>query len=251
MNRGCHHAFGTVRDSLTPPAMTADLVTVVLVSSIAGSPAQWAPQVDHLRPDYDVVAVTLPGHAGTPGADTYTVEALAEFVLAQVEGRGRLVLVGHSGGALVAAHLAAARPDRVVGLLLVDPGTDGRAFPAEMAAPMLAALRSEAYPHVAAEHWSALLDGASDATREQALSDLRATDPEALPDFLEAMGTYDALTPIRSVAAARPVVAVVTPMSEGPDAVAAAADGVKVVRAEGTSHWVQLDRPAVVNGAVD
>lgn len=231
--------------------MPAELVTVVLVSSIAGSPAQWAPQLDHLQARYDAVAVTLPGHAGTGGQDSYAVEALADHVISLVKGRDRLVLVGHSGGALVAAHLAAAHPDRVAGLLLVDPGTDGRAFPAEQAAPMLAALRSEAYPHVAADYWASILEGATDATRERALGDLRATDPGVLPDFLEGMGSYDALTPIRAVAATRPVVAVVTPVSEGPHAVATEADGVEVVRVEGTSHWVQLDRPDAVNDALD
>ena len=39
-------------------------------------------------------------------------------------------------------------------------------------------------------------------------------------------------------------------MSEGPDAVASEADGVEVVRVEGASHWVQLDRPAVVDEAI-
>ena len=235
----------------TKKPMTADLVTVVLISSIAGSPAQWAPQVDHLQPHHDIVAVTLPGHAGADGQDDYSVEALAEYVLAQVEGRDRLVLVGHSGGALIAAHLAAALPDRVVGLLLVDPGTDGRAFSAEQAAPMLAALRSEAYPHVAAEHWSSMLDGASDATRDLALADLEGTDTDVLPDFLEAMGSYDALAPIRAFAASHPVVAVVTPMSEGPHAVVTEADGVEIIQVGGTSHWVQLDRPDVINEALD
>ena len=236
---------------LTTLTVMAELVTVVLIHSVAGSPAQWAPQLEHLRPHYDAVAVTLPGHAGADGQDAYTVEALADYVLRQVEGRDRLVLVGHSGGALVAAHLAAAHPDRVAGLLLVDPGTDGRAFPAEMAAPMLAALRSEAYPHVAAEHWSGMLEGATEATRGLAMSDLRATAPDVLPDFLEAMGTYDAVTPIRSFASSHPVGAVVTPMSEGSDALVGSSDAVDVARAEGTSHWVQLDRPEAVNGALD
>ena len=231
--------------------MATEPVSVVLIHSIAGSPAQWTPQLEHLQPVYDAAAVTLPGHAGTEGLDTSTVETLASYVLRQVEGRDRLVLVGHSGGALVAAHLAAGHPDRVAGLLLVDPGTDGRAFQAEMAAPMLAALRSEAYPHVAAEHWSGLLEGATEATRSRAMSDLQTTAPAVLPDFLEAMGTYDAVTPIHTFSSSRPVVAVVTPMSVGPDALVASSDAVEVVRVTGTSHWVQLDKPGVVKDALD
>lgn len=230
--------------------MTAERVTVVFIHAIAGSPTQWAAQIDALGSDYEVVAVTLPGHVGTDGLDRYTIDALAEAVLAQIEGRERIVLVGHSGGSLVAAHLAATHPDRVAGLLLVDPGTDGRASPAEMAAPMLAALRSEAYPAASEQHWLSILDGATEATRDRALADLRAAAPAVLPDFLEDMGTYDAVTPIREVAASRPVVAILTPLSEGPDALVSDADGVEVVRVEGTSHWVQLDRPEAVNNAL-
>lgn len=253
MKRGCHRAWPTLRlpSPLPPLVMAAEPVTVVLIHSIAGSPAQWTPQLEHLRPRYDAVAVALPGHAGTDGQEDYTVEALADYVLRRVEGRGRLVLVGHSGGALVAAHLAAAHPDRVAGLLLVDPGTDGRAFPAEVAAPMLAALRSEAYPHAAAEHWSAILEGATDATRQWAMADLQRTAPDALPDFLESMGTYDAVTPIRDYAATHPVIAITTPLSDGPHALAEASDRIEVVRIEGASHWVQLDRPDAVNGVLD
>jgi pimeloyl-ACP methyl ester carboxylesterase len=231
--------------------MAPDPLTVAFIHSIAGSPAQWAPQVEHLRPGYDVVTVTLPGHAGTDGRGPYTVEALAEAVAAQTEGLGRMVLAGHSGGALVAAHLAVAQPERVVGLLLVDPGTDGRAFPREMAEPMLAALRSHAYPHVAAEYWAEILAGAKEVTRDLAMADLQATSPDVLPGFLEAMGTYDAVTPIRSYAASHPTVAVTTPLSDGPHALAGASDAVEVMRVEDTSHWVQLDQPEAVNAALN
>lgn len=230
--------------------MATGPVTVVFIHAIAGSPAQWAPQLERLEPHSDAVAVTLPGHGGTDGQEAYTVEALADYVLRRAEGRDRLVLVGHSGGALVAAHLAAAHPGRVAGLLLVDPGTDGREFPAEMAAPMLAALRSEAYPHVAAEHWSGMLGGATDATRQLAVSDLQETAPDVLPDFLESTGTYDAVTPIRDYAASHPVVAITTPLSDGPHALAEASDHIEVVRIEETSHWVQLDQPDAVNEAL-
>ena len=245
----CHRVSLGSRVPLSPCPMTPSSLPVVFVHSLGGSPAQWRPQVERLTSP--AIAVTLPGHAGADARPTYSVEALADAVVAQADGLDRFVVVGHSGGALVAAHVAATHPDRVAGLVLVDPGTDGRAFPREMAEPMLAALRSEAYPDVAAEHWGALLDGAADDTRALALADLAATDPEALPSFFESLGSYDAVTPIRAVAASRPVVAVVTPNSEGTDAVVSEADGAEVVHVDGTSHWVHLDRPDVVSDTVD
>ena len=224
---------------------------VVFVHSLAGSPAQWAPQVNHLEPHRQAIAAALPGHAGRPAPEAYTVEALAADVERQTEALEQFVLVGHSAGAVVATCLAARHPDRVAGLVLVDPGTDARQFPTEQAEPMLSALRSDAYAEVAEGYWNQILEGATDATRHQAFSDLRATPREALPDVLASLGTYDAVTPLRTYAASRPVLALTTPASEGPQALFADADGVEQQRVDGAGHWMQLDRPDVVNEALD
>lgn len=228
-----------------------DALPVVFVHSLAGSPAQWTPQVDHFDGHRRAVAATLPGHAGTAEPAVYTVEALAAGVARQTSTLDRFVLVGHSAGAIVAICVAAAQPERVVGLALIDPGTDARQFPKEEADAMLAALRSGAYAQVAEGYWSEILEGARAATREQALADLHATPREALPNVLASLGTYDAVTPLHAYAATHPVLAVTTPASEGPHALFAGIDGVKQVRVEETSHWVQLDAPDVVNRALD
>ena len=225
------------------------MLTVVFLHSAAGSPAQWSPQLDHLPPERPVRAVPLPGHAGAPALDAYPVEALADALRPSIRDLGRVVLAGHSGGAVVAIRLAELDPDRVACLLLVDPGTDGRAFPREQAEPMLAALRSDAYPETAGGYWNTLLDGATDATRALVLTDFHRTLQAVIPDVLESLGRYDAVTPLRDFAATHPVVVVATPRSEGPDSVWN--DAVEVVRVEGTSHWVQLDRPDVVDAALD
>ena len=237
-------------DAVASSAMK-DSLPVVFIHSLTGRPAQWAPQVEHLEARRQVVAVTLPGHAGRPAPDEYTVEALAAGVAHQVEGLERFVLVGHSTGAIIAIHLAAAHPDRVAGLVLVDPGTDARQFSAEQAEPMLAALRSDAYAQVAEGYWREILQGATDATREQALADLRAAPSAALPGFLSSLGRYDAVTPLREYAASHPVLALTPPASEGPQALFTPADGVEQEHVEGTSHWVQLDKPEFVNEALD
>lgn len=75
---------------------------------------------------YDVAAPDLPGYGGSPAvaADDYAVPALAERVgrLADDLGWPRFVLVGHSWGGAIACHLAAARPELVQALVLVDSG---------------------------------------------------------------------------------------------------------------------------------
>jgi pimeloyl-ACP methyl ester carboxylesterase len=75
---------------------------------------------------YDVAAPDLPGYGDSPpvGPDDYAVPALAERTarLADELGWDRFVLVGHSWGGAIACHLAAAHPERVRALVLVDSG---------------------------------------------------------------------------------------------------------------------------------
>ena len=59
-----------------------------------------------------------------PSADDYAVPQLARrtWVLADQLGLDELVLAGHSWGGAIACHAAAARPERVRGLVLLDSG---------------------------------------------------------------------------------------------------------------------------------
>ncbi len=79
---------------------------------------------------WPVVAPDAPGHGGTPLrdgpfviADHLTSAAAVLDALPRLAGAGHrsVVALGHSMGALTAARLAAARPDRVRGLILEDP----------------------------------------------------------------------------------------------------------------------------------
>jgi pimeloyl-ACP methyl ester carboxylesterase len=75
---------------------------------------------------YAVAAPDLPGYGGSAPVEPeeYAVPALAERVasLAVDLGWDRFVLVGHSWGGAIACHLAAAHPDHVEALVLVDSG---------------------------------------------------------------------------------------------------------------------------------
>jgi pimeloyl-ACP methyl ester carboxylesterase len=75
---------------------------------------------------YDVAAPDLPGYGDSPPLppEEYAVPALAERAgrLAGELGWDRFVLVGHSWGGAIACHLAAAHPDMVRALVLVDSG---------------------------------------------------------------------------------------------------------------------------------
>jgi len=97
--------------------------------------ARWFAHHDHaaLAPD-------LPGHGRSAGAPGATVEALADWLLALLDGAGvgSASLVGHSMGSLIALEAAARAPGRVRHLVMV-----GTAYPMKVSAALLDAARTD------------------------------------------------------------------------------------------------------------
>jgi pimeloyl-ACP methyl ester carboxylesterase len=75
---------------------------------------------------WSIAAPDMPGYGESPvvAADQYEIPRLAELVVALADALGwdRFVLGGHSWGGAIAVHLAAAHPERVRALVLVDSG---------------------------------------------------------------------------------------------------------------------------------
>jgi pimeloyl-ACP methyl ester carboxylesterase len=86
----------------------------------------WDPFLDALAERFTVHAPEHPGTTPDQPDDVYELDGLWDLVLCYDEllaglGLDRALLVGHSFGAMVACEVAAARPDRVRRLALVDP----------------------------------------------------------------------------------------------------------------------------------
>ncbi|WP_134765672.1 alpha/beta hydrolase [Nocardioides sp. 1609] len=105
---------------------SGDRPCVVLVHGTSAHTAWWHHTVEGLGGAFDVVAVDLSGHGESGRRERYSLEAWSAEVAAVVveECAGPALLVGHSIGGLVAAGVAATRPDVVHGLVLVDSIVD-------------------------------------------------------------------------------------------------------------------------------
>ena len=97
---------------------------LLLLHGLAGSSGNWVELLPDLVLRHRVIAVDLPGHAGSAKAPRGTgiddFAAVAAAVL-EAEVEGPALVAGHSFGGLVALRLAQARPELVRGLLLVSP----------------------------------------------------------------------------------------------------------------------------------
>lgn len=106
--------------------------TVIFVHGWTCDESSWAAQVPAFAGDYRVVTLDLPGHGKSevPAPEAFSMDLFARAVEAvrQEVGADKVVLVGHSMGAVVIREYALDYPEHVAGLVAVDGPLDVRSF---------------------------------------------------------------------------------------------------------------------------
>ncbi len=232
-----------------------ELLPVVFVHSAGGSTGHWRAQLAHLRGEgRRAVALDLRGHGDSEAKasrDT-PVDRFADDLgtVADGLGLGRFVLAGHSFGGAVALAYAAAHPQRVAGLLLVDPASDGRQVPPEAAQGLLQALANdETYLPTMDGYWGPMLATSTEAVRAQVLGDLRRAQKDAVYATLASMLPFDPVAALQRYPGPRRTL--VTHLNRGPDAYQNLVPDLPAEEVDGVGHWLQLDAPLRVNDALD
>jgi lipase len=116
-------------------------VRLMALHGLTGHGKRWGSLASQHLPEIAVAAPDLIGHGRSSWAAPWTIEAnvaaLAELLEPQPD--DPVVVVAHSFGSAVAMHLGAGYPDRIAGLVLLDPavGLDG-GWMLEIADAMLA-----------------------------------------------------------------------------------------------------------------
>jgi pimeloyl-ACP methyl ester carboxylesterase len=162
-------------------------------------------------------------------------------------GLEKFVLVGHSMGGGVALEYAGAQPNRVAGLLLLDPIGDGKQIPAAEVQAFLAGLESN-YDSMIQGYWTQIA-GPDASIRERLLSDLRTTPRETvMKGFWEVM-QFD---PDSALAGYQgPKLSIVTPSNDQGFSLHRLGNGFHHRVVTGTGHWIQLDKPDAFNRMLD
>ncbi len=116
--------------------------TIIFVHGWTCDDRSWSRQVAAFARDYRVVTLDLPGHgqSDSPPSTGYSIRLFADAVEAVRKeiGADRIVLVGHSMGAVVSRIYTLAHPDHVAGIVSADGLLDIRPFAvlAKSAQPM-------------------------------------------------------------------------------------------------------------------
>jgi len=99
---------------------------LVLVHGFGGSTLAWGKLIDYLTPQYTVHALDLPGFglSDKPVDASYSMPAQADIVCAFINALKleQVALIGHSMGGVIVADAARKMPDRIKGLIMIEPG---------------------------------------------------------------------------------------------------------------------------------
>jgi pyruvate dehydrogenase E2 component (dihydrolipoamide acetyltransferase) len=122
----------------------SDALPLLLVHGFSGDKDNWLFNIADLASARRVVALDLPGHgASSKDVDDGSIAALTDSVAGFMDAIGmrRAVVVGHSLGGGVAIELAAGRPDRIAGVVLLSAFGTGNPVNRQFIDELLAADR--------------------------------------------------------------------------------------------------------------
>ena len=246
---------------------------VILIPGYASSREVWRAEAERLKATHRVHLVQLAGFAGEPwthGDGPFLEPMVAELARYIREARlERPAVIGHSMGGLTGLLLAQGHPEAVGKVMSVDSlpffsalygptatAESARPFADQAAAGILAA---DDAGFSARQGQTAIGLARDPATREAMVRWSLASDRRALAAAIREVMTTDARPELAAMTT--PVWAVYASDADGgaPAAMAdalwsreyAALPGVKLVRVDGTRHFIMADQPARFAGLVD
>ena len=219
---------------------------VLFVHSFGGNTLHWENQLEYLRKNRRAIAFDLRGHgkSAAPANNNYDVESLAKDIAAVADSLGldRFVLVGHSIGGSAAIAYAGKHPDKVAGLLVT--GTPGKT-PASQSKPVIASLESEKYDTIMEQYMKQLLTNAKPETDKLEREGMSKISKEASLNLIKAAFNYNPLPDLHKYPG--PELIISKANEENPSSLHKAFPTIPYKTVEGTSHWIQLDKPDEFN----
>jgi pimeloyl-ACP methyl ester carboxylesterase len=221
---------------------------VLLTHGFGASQAMWAPNLDALGVDRQVLTWDLPGHGASIGSGECSHDGcIADMLrLLDVLGAPRAVIGGMSLGGYLSLLFCARHPERVAALLLVDTGPGFR-------------------DGAAREAWNAWVGGLADDLEARGVAALRPGPESAAADHVD--GAAGLAAAARAILSQRDgeafeslgTIAVPTLIVVGAgddrflpaaDAMARRIPGAFKVTIENAGHAANMDQPAQFNRAV-
>jgi len=144
--------------------------SLIFVHGFGCAREDWRAQVKRFSDEHDCLAVDLPGFGQSkPFTSEISMSAFADAIREVMDNEGieQAVLFGHSMGCRPIVELSIAAPDRVAGLVLVDPGRASVNYEASKA-QFIALIEERGFPnHARAMFANMFFDPKYDALRDR------------------------------------------------------------------------------------
>ncbi len=242
-------------------ATESKLLPVVFVHGMACSADIWDAQLAYTARTRRAIAIDLRGHGTStpPADDDYSPASCAADLFAVLEALklDRIVLVGHSFGACVALAAAAAQPNSIAQLILVDPPIDCTQFPPEVyeaqIAPIQAALATDDWRKTLENSFRNALIGGTPTTHDRILARLAATPKDRLLGTSRELFTFKAVEALDRYLATpgTRAHAILAPSNNLPLSLHILRPTLTTTTLPDTGHWLMLDAPEQFATALD
>lgn len=241
--------------------INSKLLPVVFVHGMACSADIWDAQLAHTGQTRRAIAIDLRGHgASTPPADDdYSVASCAADLLAVLEALelDQIALVSHSFGSCVALAVAAAQPNAIAQLVLVDPPVDCTQLPPDFyelqVAPYQAALTTDDWRSAIETTFRNALIGSTPETYQKILARLAATPKAPLIGTSEGLFSFKALDTLDQYLASpgtHPHL-ILAPSNNWPFSLHVLRPALTTITLPNTGHWLMLDAPEAFAKALE
>jgi len=230
-------------------------IPVVLIPGLAGDRTLWQAQLAHLRKSRRALAVDPRGFGESEIAkdSNYSMEALASDLAAVVDALGieRFVIVGHSMASAVMCAYAGAHPDRVAGLLFVDPTGDMTQTPQKEQDEVNHGLNAEPKEFESfREAWFAdMLGSSAPPVREKVLEALHRAPQQAVAKTVAGVYAYNPIPALKNYHG--PMLTLYLSNNNESFALQNILTDMPNRLITGTGHWLMMDKPADFNATLD
>ncbi len=222
---------------------------VLLIHGAGGSHLDWPAELRRM-PEANALAPDLPGHGRSKGPGRTTISAYAGELIALLDELGlrQAILLGFSMGAAVALTMALHHKARVAGLILIGAG-------ARLAvdSALLNGLQNDretAVRQLIDQQWA---EDAGEQMKRLSLRRLLDTDAETLVNDYKAVNAFDMRDQITRIHTPTLIIGGtadrMVPFAES-EFMNQRIDGSKLVRIEGSGHFMALEQPQAVAEAV-
>jgi pimeloyl-ACP methyl ester carboxylesterase len=224
---------------------------VLFMHSFGGNTSHWKNQLEHLRKTRRAIAFDFRGHGKSDPSLTnnYSADDLADDLESVIESLhlNQVVLVGHSMGGAAAAAFAGKHPARVAGLVLA--GTPGKSKE-QQSKQIISALESDAYDKVMDDYMKQLLSNANPKVESQLKDGVKKISKPTSISIVKAMFQFDPLPVLEWYKGPKLIIGTAQE-NENPESLSHQAPYIPSKIIEGTSHWMQLDKPEEFNNILD